>query len=88
MVQYVLCLRKLITNLFLSGLLLYSLNIKNDFSNGRSRAGVYIAANVAIEQVVQHGEVDVFQAVKNVRGHRPHLIENMVKYCKYLISYN
>lgn len=47
-------------------------------SNGRARVGVYCAANVAIEQVVQHGEVDVFQAVKSVRRHRPHLIENMV----------
>jgi hypothetical protein len=47
-------------------------------SDGRGRAGVYCAANVAIEQVVQHGEVDVFQAVKTVRRHRPQLVENMV----------
>lgn len=55
--------------------------------NGKSRAGVYCAANVAIEQVVQHGEVDVFQAVKTVRRHRPQLIENMTeyKYCYDLI---
>lgn len=55
--------------------------------NGKSRAGVYCAANVAIEQVVQHSEVDVFQAVKTVRRHRPHLIENMTeyKYCYDLI---
>uniref|UniRef100_A0A182W774 Protein-tyrosine-phosphatase n=1 Tax=Anopheles minimus TaxID=112268 RepID=A0A182W774_9DIPT len=32
--------------------------------DGRSRAGVYCAANACIEQVIQHGEVDVFQAVK------------------------
>lgn len=49
------------------------------FSDGRSRAGVYCAANACIEQVIQHGEVDVFQAVKTVRRHRPQLIENMVK---------
>ncbi|KAI1281921.1 Receptor-type tyrosine-protein phosphatase kappa [Halotydeus destructor] len=56
-------------------------------SNGRSRVGVYTAANVAIEQVVQHGEVDVFQAVKTVRRHRPHLVENMTeyKYCYDLV---
>ncbi|XP_074598966.1 protein tyrosine phosphatase 36E [Brevipalpus obovatus] len=56
-------------------------------TNGKSRAGVYCAANVAIEQVVQHGEVDVFQAVKTVRRHRPQLIENMTeyKYCYDLI---
>ncbi|KAH8035733.1 hypothetical protein HPB51_008100 [Rhipicephalus microplus] len=46
-------------------------------TNGKSRAGVYCAANVAIEQVVEHGEVDVFQAVRTVRRHRPQLVENM-----------
>uniref|UniRef100_T1KVD1 Protein-tyrosine-phosphatase n=1 Tax=Tetranychus urticae TaxID=32264 RepID=T1KVD1_TETUR len=56
-------------------------------ANGRSRVGVYCAANVAIEQVVQHGEVDVFQAVKTVRRNRPKLIENETeyKYCYDLI---
>lgn len=49
-----------------------------DFSDGRSRAGVYCAANACIEQVIQHGEVDIFQAVKTVRRHRPQLVENMV----------
>lgn len=49
------------------------------FSDGRSRAGVYCAANACIEQVIQHGEVDIFQAIKTVRRHRPQLIENMVK---------
>lgn len=39
---------------------------------------MYCAANACIEQVIQHGEVDVFQAVKTVRRHRPQLIENMV----------
>lgn len=48
------------------------------YSDGRSRAGVYCAANACIEQVIQHGEVDVFQAVKTVRRHRPQLVENMV----------
>jgi len=48
--------------------------------DGRSRAGVYCAANVAIEQVVQHGEVDVFKSVQTVRRHRPQLVENMVIY--------
>lgn len=49
------------------------------FRDGRSRAGVYCAANACIEQVIQHGEVDVFQAVKTVRRHRPQLVENMVR---------
>lgn len=47
-------------------------------SNGKSRAGVYCAANYAMEQVVQHGEVDIFSAVRTVRRHRSQLIENMV----------
>ncbi|CAG9564150.1 unnamed protein product [Danaus chrysippus] len=55
--------------------------------DGRSRAGVYCAANACIEQVIQHGEVDVFQAVKTVRRHRPQLVENMTeyKYCYDLV---
>uniref|UniRef100_A0A182JXJ8 Protein-tyrosine-phosphatase n=1 Tax=Anopheles christyi TaxID=43041 RepID=A0A182JXJ8_9DIPT len=55
--------------------------------DGRSRAGVYCAANACIEQVIQHGEVDVFQAVKTVRRHRPQLVDNMTeyKYCYDLV---
>ncbi|XP_058795519.1 receptor-type tyrosine-protein phosphatase kappa isoform X1 [Phymastichus coffea] len=55
--------------------------------DGRSRCGVYCAANACIEQVIQHGEVDVFQAVKTARRHRPQLIENMTeyKYCYDLV---
>ncbi|ROT66726.1 hypothetical protein C7M84_015219 [Penaeus vannamei] len=55
--------------------------------DGMSRAGVYCAANACIEQVIQHGEVDVFQAVKTVRRHRPQLINNMTeyKYCYDLV---
>ena len=34
----------------------------------------------SIEQVIQHGEVDVFQAVKTVRRHRPQLVENIVSF--------
>ena len=51
--------------------------LKN-YSDGRCRVGVYCSANTCIEQVIEHGEVDVFQAVKTVRRHRPQLIENMV----------
>ena len=39
---------------------------------------MYCAANACIEQVIQHGEVDVFQAVKTVRRHRPQLVESIV----------
>lgn len=69
-----------------------SRNVIN-FSDGRSRAGVYCAANACIEQVIQHGEVDVFQAVKTVRRHRPQLIESMVnivyfRRCNLIITKN
>jgi hypothetical protein len=50
------------------------------YRNGKSRAGVYCAANLAIEQVVAHEEVDIFNAVKTVRRHRPALIENIVSH--------
>ena len=48
------------------------------YRDGQSRVGVYCAANACIEQVIQHGEVDVFQAVKTVRRHRPQVVENIV----------
>lgn len=48
--------------------------------DGSSRCGIYCAANACIEQVIQHGEVDVFQAVRTVRRHRPQLIENITEY--------
>ncbi|CAO1387004.1 unnamed protein product [Diamesa hyperborea] len=55
--------------------------------DGRSRAGVYCAANACIEQVIQHGEVDIFGSVKTVRRHRPQLVDNMTeyKYCYDLV---
>jgi len=56
-------------------------------TDGQSRAGVYCGANACIEQVIQHGEVDVFQAAKTVRRHRPQLVENITeyKYCYDLV---
>lgn len=56
---------------------IFNFSLTNN-SDGRSRAGVYCAANACIEQVIQHGEVDIFQAVKTVRRQRPQLVENMV----------
>ncbi|KAB0795428.1 hypothetical protein PPYR_12267 [Photinus pyralis] len=55
--------------------------------DGRSRCGVYCAANACIEQVIQHGEVDIFQAVRTVRRHRPQLVEAITeyKYCYDLV---
>lgn len=56
-------------------------------TNGCARAGVYCSASAAIEQVIQHEEVDVFQAVKTVRRHRPQLVDSMTeyKYCYDLV---
>jgi len=56
-------------------------------NNGCARAGVYCAASAAIEQVIQHQEVDVFQAVKTVRRQRPQLVDSMTeyKYCYDLV---
>lgn len=48
--------------------------------DGRTRCGIYCSANACIEQVIQHGEVDVFQAVRTVKRHRPQLIENITEY--------
>lgn len=55
--------------------------------DGHSRNGVYCAANACIEQVIQHGEVDVLQAVRTVRRHRPQLLSSMTeyKYCYDLV---
>ena len=57
-------------------------------SDGHTRAGVYCAANACIEQVIQHGEVDVFQAVKTVRRHRPQLVENIVSLHLWFFLFN
>ncbi|GIY44885.1 hypothetical protein CEXT_551731 [Caerostris extrusa] len=43
-------------------------NVLADWVNGRARVGVYCAASIAIEQAIEHEEVDVFTAVKVVRG--------------------
>ncbi|RXG67266.1 Receptor-type tyrosine-protein phosphatase U, partial [Armadillidium vulgare] len=48
--------------------------------DGMSRTGVYCGANACIEQVIQHGEVDVFQAIKTVRLHRPQMVNNITEY--------
>ncbi len=49
---------------------------------------MYCAANACIEQVIQHGEVDVFQAVKTVRRHRPQVVENIVSFICHVCKGN
>ncbi|CAD5216207.1 unnamed protein product [Bursaphelenchus xylophilus] len=51
--------------------------------NGVSRCGIFIAANVCIDQMDMDNEVDVFHAVKMIRINRPQLIDMKDEY-KYL----
>uniref|UniRef100_A0A915BWH4 Uncharacterized protein n=1 Tax=Parascaris univalens TaxID=6257 RepID=A0A915BWH4_PARUN len=51
--------------------------------NGVSRCGIFIAANVCIDQMNMDHEVDVFHAVKMIRINRPQLIDMKDEY-KYL----
>uniref|UniRef100_A0A915Q4H5 Tyrosine-protein phosphatase domain-containing protein n=1 Tax=Setaria digitata TaxID=48799 RepID=A0A915Q4H5_9BILA len=44
-------------------------------SNGVNRCGIYIAANVCIDQMDMDHEVDVFHAVKLIRMNRPQLVD-------------
>ncbi|KAK0393386.1 hypothetical protein QR680_000187 [Steinernema hermaphroditum] len=51
--------------------------------NGVSRCGIFVAANVCIDQMDMDHEVDVFHAVKMIRINRPQLIDMKDEY-KYL----
>ncbi|VDD93344.1 unnamed protein product [Enterobius vermicularis] len=51
--------------------------------NGVSRCGIFVAANVCIDQMDIDHEVDVFHAVKMIRINRPQLIDMKDEY-KYL----
>ncbi|EGT57268.1 hypothetical protein CAEBREN_10014 [Caenorhabditis brenneri] len=51
--------------------------------NGVSRVGIYIGANICIDQMDIDHEVDVFHAVKMMRINRPQLIDMKDEY-KYL----
>ncbi|CAI4221076.1 unnamed protein product [Auanema sp. JU1783] len=51
--------------------------------NGVSRVGVYIGANMCIDQMDSDHEVDIFHAVKMMRINRPQLIDMKDEY-KYL----
>lgn len=62
--------------------------------DGYSRCGIYCTAAACLAQVYHRREVDVFQAVKTVRKHRPQLVANPTeyKYCydvvlHYVLNY-
>ena len=61
-------------------LVLVSLNILLLFSDTVSRSGVYCAVSNAIEQCKTEGVVDVFQATKAVRLHKPGAVTTLVSY--------
>ncbi|XP_071118953.1 receptor-type tyrosine-protein phosphatase mu-like isoform X3 [Haliotis cracherodii] len=48
--------------------------------NGASRAGLFCAVSCILERVKRDKEVDVFQAVKQLRLNRTQLIDNMEQY--------
>lgn len=50
----------------------------NFYRNGVLRSGLFIAANYVLERIKTDKEVDVFQAVKQMRLNRPQLIDNLV----------
>ncbi|VDN53951.1 unnamed protein product [Dracunculus medinensis] len=45
------------------------------FSNGVNRCGIFVAANICIDQMDLDHEVDVFHAVKLIRINRPQLVD-------------
>ena len=55
-----------------------------NFSDTVSRSGVYCAVSNAIEQCKAEGVVDVFQATKAVRIHKPGAVTTIVS--TYLIN--
>lgn len=48
--------------------------------DGYSRCGIFCTTAACLEQVYHRQEVDVFQAVKTVRQHRPQLVANTMEY--------
>ncbi|BFY99152.1 hypothetical protein BsWGS_02192 [Bradybaena similaris] len=48
--------------------------------DGSSRAGLYCAIGLCCDQVNEEREVDVFNAVRLVRKHRPQLVPNIEEY--------
>ncbi|KAL5021811.1 hypothetical protein ScPMuIL_000966 [Solemya velum] len=48
--------------------------------NGASRSGIFVSISLVIERIKAEKEVDVFQAVKQMRLNRPHLIDCMEQY--------
>lgn len=56
----------------------HTLTLLNFYRNGVLRSGLFIAANYVLERIKTDKEVDVFQAVKQMRLNRPQLIDNLV----------
>jgi receptor-type tyrosine-protein phosphatase epsilon len=48
------------------------------FSDGAGRTGTYIAISNLLERMKIEQAMDVFQAIKVIRGTRPQFVENVV----------
>ena len=48
------------------------------FSDGAGRTGTYIAISNLLERMKIEQAMDVFQAIKMIRGTRPQFVENAV----------
>jgi receptor-type tyrosine-protein phosphatase epsilon len=48
------------------------------FSDGAGRTGTYIAISNLLERMKIEQAMDVFQAIKIIRGTRPQFVENAV----------
>jgi receptor-type tyrosine-protein phosphatase epsilon len=51
------------------------------FSDGAGRTGTYIAISNLLERMKIEQAMDVFQAIKIIRGTRPQFVENAVSTC-------
>ena len=54
-------------------------------SDGVVRSGTFVCIHSQLERLKTEGVVDVFQAIKSARIHRPGIISNTVSYSKYII---
>ena len=54
-------------------------------SDGVVRSGTFVCIHSQLERLKTEGVVDVFQAIKSARIHRPGIIPNTVCHSKYII---
>jgi len=68
-------------NLWYSGVMLRDwFTVSVCRSDGVRQSGLYVAMSCVWERLKDHQEVDIFQAVRELRYHRPQIIHDMVSY--------